>query len=88
MSHKPPAAATRCGGLETIVEKDDGLLVPTRDPDALADAMRRVRAGVAAFDRAEMHRRSVARFGEQAVVPQLAAEYRKALARSPQGAPR
>jgi hypothetical protein len=48
----------------------------------------RHRVSLTRDDRAKIHRRSVVRFGEQAVVRQLEAEYRKALARPLQDAPR
>jgi glycosyltransferase involved in cell wall biosynthesis len=37
-----PVVATRCGGPEDIVTDDVGLLVPSEDPDSLADALANV----------------------------------------------
>lgn len=59
-----PVVATRVGGLaETVLHDETGLLVPPRDPDALASALRavltdperRIRLGIAAADRARSY---------------------------------
>lgn len=62
-----PVVATRCGGPEEFISDDNGRLVPTEDPAALADAIRDVRASLASFDRLALRRYAVDRFGADAI---------------------
>jgi glycosyltransferase involved in cell wall biosynthesis len=59
-----PVVSTRCGGPSTVVvEGETGRLVPPRDPDALADALRAVLSRPDAADR--MGRQGWARIDDQ-----------------------
>lgn len=75
-----PVIATRSGGPQSIVTEADGLLVPPADAPALADALRTMREQSARYDSADIRARTLARFGEDAVVSQLAAIYADVLA--------
>src|SRR5207247_11054153 len=64
MAHRRPVVATPVGGTpEVVVDGETGLLVPPRDPRALADAIRRLlddpdlakRLGDAGRRRVELH---------------------------------
>lgn len=64
MAHKRPVVATQVGGTpEVVVDGETGLLVPPRDPDALAVALRRLladdelrrRFGEAGYERVREH---------------------------------
>jgi glycosyltransferase involved in cell wall biosynthesis len=75
--------ATRAGGIPEVVEHEvTGLLVPTRDPDALADAIVTLledserRAAMAAAGR----RRVVAEFSVDALVRRTLDVYERRLA--------
>lgn len=71
-----PVVATRCGGPEEIVGDDDGLLVAPGDSEALAAALRAVRGRP--FDAAAIRRRTVARFGYDAIAARMLALYEQA----------
>ena len=75
-----PVIATHSGGPQSIVTEADGLLVPPADVPALADALRTMREQSARYDSADIRARCRARFGEAAVVSQLAAIYADVLA--------
>lgn len=78
-----PVVATSAGGLGSVIEHGrTGILVPERDPDAIADAVRMLlddpgrRAALGAAARAETERR----FGWSAAVSRFDAAYERALA--------
>ncbi len=70
-----PVVSTRSGGPDDFVDDDNGILVPTRDVNALADAMRRLRANYSAYDPARIRARCVERFSEDAVMSRLETIY-------------
>jgi len=74
-----PVVATRCGGPESIVRRQDGLLVSPGDGDGLSDAMRRLREGYGQYQAEEIRAACTARFGEQAVSARLTEAYTKVL---------
>jgi glycosyltransferase involved in cell wall biosynthesis len=57
------------------VNDENGILVPTRDVNALADAMRRMRANYSAYDPARIRALCVERFSEEAVMSRLESIY-------------
>ena len=70
-----PVIATRCGGPEFVMGDACGVLVPVRDPAALAQAIADLAAGRLPFD-AEGARASIReRFGLESVVEQLSDVY-------------
>jgi glycosyltransferase involved in cell wall biosynthesis len=70
-----PVVATEVGGVPEVVPADAGELVPPRDPDALAAALRRVIDGLNRFDRAAIARHAADRFGYEPVGRTLAEIY-------------
>jgi glycosyltransferase involved in cell wall biosynthesis len=73
-----PVVATAVGGIkETVVDRETGLLVPPRDPEALAAAIRRLldHPGEAARLAAEARRRAVERYSEEKMVTGTLALY-------------
>ena len=50
LSQGLPAIATRCGGPEEFISEKNGIMVPTDDSDALADAMRYMFCNYERFD--------------------------------------
>lgn len=71
-----PVIATRCGGPESIIESGDGVLVPTRDVDALAKAMTHVFANMDRYDPVDIRERCRQRYSEDAVAARLTKVYR------------
>lgn len=73
-----PVVATAAGGVpEIVVDGETGLLAPVRDPDALADRVRRVLADPALRARlVEGGARRVAEFGTEALGDRTLAIYR------------
>lgn len=66
-----PVIATRCGGPECIVRKEDGILIPVGDPEDMADAMMTMRREISTY-RPEMLRKACEnRFSAEPVVAQL-----------------
>ena len=74
-----PVVATRCGGPESILRPQDGLLVAVDDPQALAHALATMRTTAQAYDPAELRDGVLARFARQPVANQLMDVYRRAI---------
>lgn len=70
-----PVIATRCGGPDNVVRKKDGVLVSVDSLDELAGAMDRLTRTVASYDRNEIRRSCVERFGERAVAARIISIY-------------
>lgn len=74
-----PVIATRCGGPESIVREQDGLLVPPDDVDALADAMRTLRSNYGRYQAVDIRAGCIARYSERVVVERLTRVYTEVL---------
>ena len=64
---KQPLISTRCGGPEDIVTPDNGLLVPTEDPAALAEAMLHMLDRAASYDGEKIREETLRKFGADTV---------------------
>jgi glycosyltransferase involved in cell wall biosynthesis len=80
-----PVVASRAGALEELIsDGETGLLVPPRDPAALARAISRVASDPALSERlGRAARASAGRFAREPRVDQVLEVYRRALAREP-----
>jgi len=74
-----PVVATTSGGPECIVNERNGLLVPPRNHDALADAMLRMTDTAHTYDPARLREDALARFGEPVLVDRLKNVYADAI---------
>jgi glycosyltransferase involved in cell wall biosynthesis len=74
-----PVVATRCGGPEDIVTDEVGVLVPTEDPEALADGIEHVLARRQHYAAERLRAHVLDRFGFDAVGQRLAALYHEVL---------
>jgi glycosyltransferase involved in cell wall biosynthesis len=70
-----PVIATRCGGPESFVTNEDGLLIPPGDIEAMTDAMRKIREEINYYDPVRIRERCRRRFSERAVVARLSKIY-------------
>lgn len=62
-----PVVATKCGGPEDLVNRENGLLVPDNDPDAMADAMLAVVRNISAYDPEKIRRDAYAIFDSERI---------------------
>lgn len=70
-----PVIATRCGGPETILREQDGILVPVDDIENLAQAMESVYENYDQYDPCEIRQACKARFSEEAISNRLMTAY-------------
>lgn len=70
-----PVIATRCGGPETIIREQDGVLVPTGDVYALSHAMRHMRRNPNQYVPGNLRASCRQRYGEESVVNRLTQVY-------------
>jgi glycosyltransferase involved in cell wall biosynthesis len=75
-----PVVATRCGGPESIIREEDGILVPVDDVPKLGDGMKEIRRQYGNYRPIELRRSCANRFSEKAVTRQLIDIYRQVLA--------
>lgn len=77
-----PVIATRCGGTEGFVNAENGLMVDVDDVNGLAEAMKRMRAHSADFDRAAIAASAYNRFAPASVAQKIAHELERAVGSS------
>jgi len=85
LSRGKPVVATACGGPECIVNRGNGLLVPTRDSTALGNAMEAVMKGISNYDSDRIRTDCLSRFGKNAVKDQLSEVYANVFNRTNSG---
>lgn len=71
-----PVVATRCGGPETIIDEEVGVLVDAEDTAALAAGLRRVRER--SWDSRRLRAHVVQKYSRAIVIPQVIAVYERA----------
>ena len=74
-----PVIATRSGGPEDFVTKENGILVPIGDVNALAEAMQRMIENYGHYDPEKIRSECTDRFGEIAITRQLEKIYQDAI---------
>lgn len=79
LSQGLPVAATRCGGPQTIINENNGILVPVGDVQALADALVSLYENRGRYDAQMLRADCLSEFGEEAVVRQITAVYKTIL---------
>ena len=79
LSQGLPVAATRCGGPQTIINENNGILVPVGDVQALADALVSLYENRGRYDAQTLRADCLSEFGEEAVVRQITAVYKTIL---------
>jgi glycosyltransferase involved in cell wall biosynthesis len=71
-----PVLATACGGPESIITSENGLLVPPGDIDCLASGLQKMYNSRERYDPQAIRRECLARYSEDVVVSQLSALYK------------
>lgn len=79
LSQGLPVIATRCGGPESIVTPENGLLVPKENVQALAQALIEIYENCNRYDAATLRNNCLEEFSEQSVVSRITEEYRRVL---------
>lgn len=79
LSQGLPVAATRCGGPQTIINENNGILVPVGDVQALAGALVSLYENRGRYDAQTLRVDCLSEFGEEAVVKQITAVYKTIL---------
>lgn len=79
LSQGLPVAATRCGGPQTIINENNGILVPVGDVQALAGALVSLYENRGRYDAQTLRADCLSEFGEEAVVRQITAIYKTIL---------
>ena len=70
-----PVIATACGGPECIVNQNNGLLVPSKNPHELGKAMAKIRNNINNFNSDLIYQDCMTRFSEKAVIGKLTELY-------------
>lgn len=72
-----PVVATTCGGPESIVHENNGLLVPVGDSRSLADAMALIRTNRQGYDPDWIRKDAINRFSVDSIVRRLGTIYKE-----------
>ncbi|MBF0803991.1 MULTISPECIES: glycosyltransferase [unclassified Neisseria] len=83
LSQGLPVVATRCGGPESIVTPENGLLVPKENVQALTQALIDIYENRSRYDAATLRNNCLKEFSEKSVVSQITEEYRRILPATP-----
>lgn len=76
-----PVIATRCGGPESIVRKEDGILIEVEDVNALAAAMRQMIEDRNDYDPEVIRQSCIARYSEAAIAARLKQVYAEVISK-------
>ncbi len=76
-----PVIATMCGGPESIVRKEDGILVPVDDVKSLGKAMREIYENSTNFEKEKIRESCRERFSEKAIAKRIIKIYSEVVAR-------
>ncbi|UOO77152.1 glycosyltransferase [Neisseria sp. Dent CA1/247] len=79
LSQGLPVVATRCGGPNALITPEKGLLVPTENQEALAEALVSLYENRHRYDPEALRKSCLEEFGEQSVVRQIIEQYRRVL---------
>jgi len=70
-----PVVATKCGGPEDIVNRNNGILVPTKNVNALAEAMSNIYLNIDKYNVTYIRNDCLSRFGKDSFVTKLQGIY-------------
>ena len=74
-----PCVATACGGPDSIVDDETGILVPVKDFGTLAMAMAKMKNGIDSYDETRIRESCLDRFGPETLVENLENLYKAAM---------
>jgi glycosyltransferase involved in cell wall biosynthesis len=79
-----PVIATRCGGPESMVTPENGILVPRQNPASLAQAMIKMVYSAKNFDSAKIRQRTLEKFSKKNVCKLIDSLYRGSIKKNSQ----
>lgn len=71
LSQGTPVVATKCGGPESILTREDGYLVDVNNVDALAEGMKSILVNSGKFNSVDIRNRCLERFSEKAFTERI-----------------
>lgn len=70
-----PVIATMCGGPESFIDDNNGILIPTNNSERLTEAMQNMYTSIEKYDRSSISRCAIAKFSPQTVADQIISVY-------------
>ena len=74
-----PVIATKCGGPESFVNEENGVLIPVDNKDALVTAMKNMYSGKYKFDKKTISTDTIKKFSPNAISKKLIDVYEKTI---------
>jgi glycosyltransferase involved in cell wall biosynthesis len=74
-----PVIATRCGGPEHFIKKEQGLIIEKDNLDKLAEAMKNIYKNITSYDNEKISKMTVEQFSPESVAEQITEVYRNIL---------
>ncbi len=71
-----PVIATSCGGPETFITKEDGILIPINNIQALVDALKDMFLNINVYDKKKISERCISKFSSEVIGNQIMQVYK------------
>jgi len=78
-----PVIATKCGGPESFINRENGILVEVGKPDQIANALEAMMRGTSSFNSQVIRESFLNRFSREVVVQKIEALYQEIIGRKP-----
>ncbi|HQQ66892.1 MAG TPA: glycosyltransferase, partial [Thermotogota bacterium] len=78
-----PVIATKCGGPESFINRENGILVEVGKPDQIANALEAMLRNTSSFNSQVIRESFLSRFSSEVVVQKIEALYRDIINRNP-----
>lgn len=70
-----PVVSTKCGGPESIINQNNGILVPPGSSQELSEALKNISENYQNYDKKKIRRDCIERFSNHVVIEKIAAEF-------------